>query len=929
MELRELLPIDATKALIDLLHPDFRMNFDYSARRDLTWGFLMINSSDDVRDHLQDMWDNMLAGGREHRPWASFSPVCKSFDPSRYKPNPLELAMRHASWGPTSEEKEEQSAKLSRWKSRFIEAFDCIEEWDDKYDAEYVRSFMPLIEKGKTTILCKAACGLGKSVAVRAVLEEFDKTALKKRKPFRFLYITNRVANARNAHFMLSETMVGVGMYQQGVNRDKLVIEMESLFRIPRQNEYDAVIIDESESVLKQLYSPTNRQVRAVVENITWAIKTAKVVMLCDAYLSKRTLTFARELRPLDTILTTWNARKPERRVAYDTTSFERLVTKVIENIEAGERVYCVIQTKKAAKQLHDKLSRIFPDKVGRLYTGEGRNGAIQKELENPNKSWLQFDWLITTLTITVGVDFDRSNHFTTLFVSATSKHCGDLRDVFQAMHRVRKFISNKTYYYLDDTYAGAPYGLSPDTIRKNLSVRNFIVKRERAKLNKKGRRLVKKYDADKSTHDAILSMRKKLEELQNERSSSAKNKRAEIDIQIEKIEASIEDLKAELTEEIREKVDSAGFSYKAIRSYIDYLPSSESPEWFKELEIYKIHEEAMTTAGARDTWNGLLAIDNYTQRKLKKPIEDAALGKVDGEQHMDYEAIPDIDEELDKARTLLKKLMEEDEGPLDRPDVTPEKDTGEVNEVRDRIERLALLKDYRSNIDDVTEIEGWMQRKHYFQAIIDVKKLVSKVPEDLQSYELELRWRNWTSPKDGSMRSSCYIVRAIKRAREEYDSQTDFTGSFNEFFIASAYKDDSSYPEMYGRDVLTKKYAIEMLTTMARDLSLEQLRDGTKLELKDVKRLDKYITKHENDLKEGLRMKLRTKKKKERLPDSEFDLKTLNIFIKKTLGTSLRIDYARKQETYRDSSGKKKRRRVRAPAGAFIYSVQHWDAVR
>ena len=155
-------------------------------------------------------------------------------------------------------------------------------------------------------------------------------------------------------------------------------------------------------------------------------------------------------------------------------------------------------------------------------------------------------------------------------------------------------------------------------------------------------------------------------------------------------------------------------------------------------------------------------------------------------------------------------------------------------------------------------------EEKHYFQAIIDVKKLVSKVPEDLQSYELELRWRNWTSPKDGSMRSSCYIVRAIKRAREEYDSQTDFTGSFNEFFIASAYKeDDSSYPEMYGRDVLTKKYAIEMLTTMARDLSLEQLRDGTKLELKDVKRLDKYITKHENDLKEGLRMKLRTKKKK------------------------------------------------------------------
>lgn len=859
------LSLKAAKALVNIFHPQFRAQHHSDDRRTLIWCLQSLRSCDKFRDFFATWCDDQVAKGGKHHPWPRFALIWNSFDPDRFNCDIFEHALTAASWGPTKEEAKAQMTKVDEWKGKYMKP-PTILSWDEEYEEEYVRPFTT-IPAEKTTILAKAFCGRGKSTATRNELIRMRDEAYAEHRPFRMLYIVNRVKNGENAHQMLNEAFDGhVGFYQDGVARDMLLIELESLYKLTGATRYTVVVIDESESVLHQLFAPINKNIKGCVQNLTHFVREAKKVILCDAFMTERTLVFARALRPEKSIFSTCNLKPHPRRNAYEIIGWPRFVAKVIEEVRAGLVPYCVIQVKRKAKELHQKLVTEFPDLAGRCYIGERRRGDTAEELRHVNDHWLNFRWVITTLTITVGIDFTQPDHFHAPFIFATSHWCGLIRDVFQALHRVRNYTSAKMYYCLDDRYAGSRYGLSIQTIRKHVEIRNEEVVELREILN-----------------------------------SKAKKKKFRF-----------------IDENGEEQIGRLG-----------YIADSEAGEWFKDLEIYKIYEEAMTTANMRGTFNYFLSLLNFKTKILKENLKPVQTDEPKNEEVPAYTDVPDIEEEITKLRST------QDEGPEDHDGAAEDGLNFKDDPYIEAMRRLTALKDEHSlsKLRDLTVEEFWMAEKGFFHRIIDVEGM-EKRGDNIADF-----WQAWNGIKKKDTRNMVFTTREVKKAANDYHEQREFKGTLNEFFISRAFKVERSYVELYGHDVLAKKWALEMLKVLAGNpkISLDSLKEPSEISLETVRALDSFIKEHELEMRDGLGMRFKNTRDEARLQEStgrelgdlgDFNLHRLNVFMAKAIGTRVSIEYKDVRKVRKDKKGRKTRVRQRVPASASLAALPYWNHI-
>jgi len=84
------------------------------------------------------------------------------------------------------------------------------------------------------------------------------------------------------------------------ISEPRLVIQMESLHKLDTNIIYDTVVIDECESVFKQLSSTTMTQIKKVYNNLIHVIKNASKVLYCDAFILNRTFDFCRGIQQED-----------------------------------------------------------------------------------------------------------------------------------------------------------------------------------------------------------------------------------------------------------------------------------------------------------------------------------------------------------------------------------------------------------------------------------------------------------------------------------------------------------------------------------------------------------------------------------------------------------------------------------------------------
>jgi hypothetical protein len=237
---------------------------------------------------------------------------------------------------------------------------------------------------------------------------------------------------------------------------DYLILQVESLHRIGEWFQpYDLVILDESESILCQLHSTmthgdyliSNHQV------LELAVKTAKHVILADAFMTDRTFHFASALREPSRTMLLENTYQPYTREAIllktggTEVNMEGFYARIMTALRAGRRIVVVWTSKRIGEEFEERFLK--KEAFTYLFYHSDATKEEQLGLKNVDESWSNIQCLMMTTSITVGISYDpRMNEleYDEAFLYGTSTTALP-RDIAQSLLRVRVLKANRLTY--------------------------------------------------------------------------------------------------------------------------------------------------------------------------------------------------------------------------------------------------------------------------------------------------------------------------------------------------------------------------------------------------------------------------------------------------------------------------------------------------
>lgn len=309
------------------------------------------------------------------------------------------------------------------------------------------------------------------------------------------LWLSTRITYAKNVAGRLKE----VGFVEYGEckkdtyhEQKRLIMSPQSIYKT-KTKMYDIVILDEVECIKDCWSSSGTHTVNtkyAIKEHLTdnWkryvdVIRGAKKVLLMDAFPTQTTITFHTHLTgspcevlgsdyPADTrIVKEFVGGKNEK------DNVNRWKCSIIDKINAGKKVYIFYpwvrdQTERiGVVSLASSIARATntPESMYRCYFGQ-QSEETKASLINVNDEWSKCKFVITTNTITVGVNYDVKNHFDEIYVYYSSFN--KPREVVQCMGRIRDIIPLNIVY----VHSGAvPAYQEPEIFKENALYRNLL----------------------------------------------------------------------------------------------------------------------------------------------------------------------------------------------------------------------------------------------------------------------------------------------------------------------------------------------------------------------------------------------------------------------------------------------------------------------
>jgi hypothetical protein len=231
------------------------------------------------------------------------------------------------------------------------------------------------------------------------------------------------------------------------ITDDVVACQLESILRIHEDKIYDCIIMDESESILKQYSSSTMRQIRSNFTKLNKLIKNAKKVVCSDAFLTRRTFNFCKSFNSGITLLR--NTNPPDTKSAY-LVSEATLDQRIINELKENKNLYVFFSSAKKLVKFKNKFEDVkktddkLINKTTNFYYKGVNDIGFKKDFIDINNSWLK-NLICTSPITTVGCSFSTKNHFNAVYVK--SQPTCTPRDVMQAMFRVRHTIDNELYY--------------------------------------------------------------------------------------------------------------------------------------------------------------------------------------------------------------------------------------------------------------------------------------------------------------------------------------------------------------------------------------------------------------------------------------------------------------------------------------------------
>jgi hypothetical protein len=252
---------------------------------------------------------------------------------------------------------------------------------------------------------------------------------------------------------------------------NRIIISMESLHYLTELYDPDYIIIDECEANLTSHISNTNG--KALDENIfifkKFLTNTDCKLVWCDAFMGVKTLDFINDLKLKTTVYN--YKRKMCNRIAYILPDIDKKVESRIRKIKSPEtrdimrikasswwkllclkldqnkKVYFPCTTRKKVELVELLFKERYPKKKGLFYVGK-RKGEKAYDFSDVNALWGDCDLVMTTTTITVGINFNIKDYFNCIIMYFSSQANNLVADMIQCHYRVRHLVDNELYLF-------------------------------------------------------------------------------------------------------------------------------------------------------------------------------------------------------------------------------------------------------------------------------------------------------------------------------------------------------------------------------------------------------------------------------------------------------------------------------------------------
>jgi hypothetical protein len=321
------------------------------------------------------------------------------------------------------------------------------------YSAPYLKSINALIDDKPhyTTFVIGSDLGTGKTTMLGELLRA-------KRQLFNsVLVITPRAIFAQSICASLNNK-IGLNKFvvykdvakKSRCSEDFIVCQLESLCTV--KNRFDLVIMDECESILAQFESSTVTNFDAVARKFEVLMKRCNYTIWADAFVLDRSLVMCNHFRPYDRKVYIHNTYLPYSRKAVcvgkpKIKPNEALVQFFNDFVKAHplERNVVCSASKRLSKMIYEGVKHLKT-----LLINSETSDDIVKAFKDVNSLWRDYQHVIYTTSITVGVSYDYKKHeseaFHNLFMYF-SANSSTVRDMFQSSLRARA-LQNETLYY-------------------------------------------------------------------------------------------------------------------------------------------------------------------------------------------------------------------------------------------------------------------------------------------------------------------------------------------------------------------------------------------------------------------------------------------------------------------------------------------------
>ena len=307
-------------------------------------------------------------------------------------------------------------------------------------------SILENIDLNKKTIThIKSHLGSGKTTIIKQFIK--NNPSIKK-----IIYFAPRILFAQDIYNDLQEydfKLYNKLKKHEYETTDRIIIQLESLWKVKKMK-YDLIIIDEIESVLKQLVSKiTNKNIIETYKTFEFIIQNCNTIITADAFLSNNSIEIINSIKQNSISKIIVNNFNPYKRKAIEVAGFENLIDRAVNQVNRNERIVFISLLKNSADAAVNYFKEMCPNKVIKYYYGS--MNEKDKKFDNINEEWKDVDILVYTPIITCGVNYNLPT-FHTLYMWISPNSCC-VRDLFQASLRVRTLLNNDCYFAFNYTY--------------------------------------------------------------------------------------------------------------------------------------------------------------------------------------------------------------------------------------------------------------------------------------------------------------------------------------------------------------------------------------------------------------------------------------------------------------------------------------------